>query len=722
MRSVTFFAWVAAALGAAAAAQGPATSGAATPQDTATTRRAAGFGKVLWVDGATAGSAEQLARVREIGFDAIQLGPGGDPRAARAAGLGFYLDQPIGKGHLELRDEEWQDLAAAYERSRDAALLVRPGCLSDPARATELAARVRAAVAAAAEAGGPALRFTALADEASWTRHNNPLDVCRCEHCLAAFRAAMRREYGTVAALGQAWGASFDSFEDVVPVAVDQLRARELTGLALPVNLTPLADWLAFTDAQFAAVVSRLAAAAEAAAPGVPVGLTGLQPPTAFGGHDYARLVPPLSLLEPYPIGGARELAASFAPQASFWSTLFVPEEALPLTQLRRRFAASLAAAAARGDDGVVVWNHARLLGDAPAASTARQALEQAFTALRPALLACAGARPPDAPVWLVESRASVFAWWMLDSERDGMTWVRRLASHEAAHSTSLAARASWLSLLADLGVAARFVAEDELPVKLLQQRPRCVVLPAQIALGARSCQALEVYVQNGGTLLADHSPAIYDGALRRRDAGGLDALFGIRGRSLHKSDLRVREGRALATAATAGARHPLPIAETGLDVELGERCGREPVFCEQRTGKGRAVCLNLVVADYDRLRLEPQRVVVAQELRRRVRQVLQGAGAVPFCDVRGDQLPTCIERTLLRARDGRTILAVRLAVLDSPALLRELGERGARHVQVAFAREVTLRALDGEPLGTGREFDLRLDPSAGLFVEVVGR
>ncbi|MEC7726410.1 MAG: hypothetical protein VYD05_12900, partial [Planctomycetota bacterium] len=58
------------------------------------------FERVLWCSDAEAGPA--LAR--RAGFTGVQLGRGGDPAPLRAMGLSFYLDQPIGKGLLELRD------------------------------------------------------------------------------------------------------------------------------------------------------------------------------------------------------------------------------------------------------------------------------------------------------------------------------------------------------------------------------------------------------------------------------------------------------------------------------------------------------------------------------------------------------------------------------------------------------------------------------------------
>jgi hypothetical protein len=118
------------------------------------------FEKVLWCSDVEAGPA--LAR--EAGFTAVQLGRGGDPTPLRSAGLRFYLDQPIGKGLLELRDAEWDPVVQQFERTRDPRGLARPVCFAEPGR---VAAAAAAAAQEARRVGPEALLFVALADEAS---------------------------------------------------------------------------------------------------------------------------------------------------------------------------------------------------------------------------------------------------------------------------------------------------------------------------------------------------------------------------------------------------------------------------------------------------------------------------------------------------------------------------------------------------------------------------
>ncbi|MBL9079871.1 MAG: beta-galactosidase [Planctomycetes bacterium] len=670
------------------------------------------FHAVLWC-----GDPARAAVARDVGCDAVQLPRGGDPAPLAELGLGYYLDQPIGKGLLELRDAEWQPLLQAYERARDPAALVRPTCFATPGL---VAARAAEAAAEAARVRGPGLRFVALADEASATRHDAPLDTCRCEHCAVAFREFLRRRLQSLDAANQALGTFYASWDDVALPTTDQVRRRELGDVQLPADLRPFALRQEFVDEQFAAAVQAIATVVRTAVPDVPVGLTGLQVPGAFGGNDLARLAAALTLAEPYAIGGAPELVRAFAvPGTQRYATLFAPAaDAPPSLPLAAFVRGHLAAMAVDGLAGCVVWNDVAVAGPDRAPTPFGIALRDELRALRPVLDACAGATVVTDAVWMVESQASVRVWWMLDSAQDGLTWIRRLGSYEREHSTSQAARLGWLRLLQDLGIEPRIVAESDLPERLLRERPRCLVLPATIALSDRCVQAIEAWVRAGGTLLADHGAALYDDTLRRRDAGGLDGVFGITERSLAWRDLLVREGRS--TARERG----LPLAELGLKGGLGERRSGGEAFLEAVLGRGRAVYLNAPVCGYDRWRLDEATIEPAHELRRRVRAVLQLASVEPRFDVRGDGLPTCLLRRTLRLGDGREVLAVRLQADAAPALLQRLGAEGPRRVQLLLRGERELRRLDAVPgegvLGNAARFDLDLDPFGALLLEVV--
>ena len=665
--------------------------------------------RILWCADAKLGP--ELAR--KSGYTAVQLGRGADPVPVRSLGLRFYLDQPIGKGLLELRDAEWQPVVQLFERTRDASQLVRPTCFAEPDLVTEAAA---AAAREARRFGPEGMLFVALADEASSTRHNAPLDSCQCQHCMREFRSYVKQRFADIDSLNEALGTHYLSFDVAVPVSTDALRSRELGERRLPADLRPFSLWLDFVDDQFASAVHVIQERVQAIVPGIPVGLTGLAVPGPFGGHDYGRLLTGHTLAEPYDIGGSVELCRSLLPRGAHrYATLMPPaaDSEAGKVAIADYVRARLLSMASQGMAGVVVWNDRTIADDEGNATPFGAAVHATFAAHAAEFDALAGAEPVPSPIWVVESQASVRAWWMIDSAKDGMTWVRRLASYEATHSTSQAARLGWIRLLQDLGQQPQFVTAKSLADRLLNERPRCVVLPATLALSDQNVRALNVYVRSGGTLLADHSTAIYDQRLKRRERGALDDLFGIEKRSLSWNDLLVREGQS--TSREAG----LPVAENQLRGETSQQQSDADTFLERSVGSGHAYYLNSPVAAYGQWRLDEKMVAKAVELRRRVRTALRRARVEPPCEVAGKGMPTCIERVLLRLRDGRTVIAVRVNALERPFLLRQINQHGATPIEITLPRKQQVRELRGKDHGSTAKVLTELDAFGAVFLEV---
>ncbi len=678
---------------------------------TALTAQRRDFERILWVNASVPANAAFYAAVKKLGFTAVTVSGDQDPAAPGAHGLRFYRDQVAGKGILELRAKAWEELQKAYDDQRDPAVLVRPACLAEPNTIETLRAITEKRLEAAVPHGPFAI---SLGDEISVTRHANPLDFCFSAACLRDFRRFLMARYENVEQLNRAWGSSFVEMSEVKPFTADRIRARELGGVEIPRNLRPWSEHLEFRDRQFAGVVGGVASMVSERAPGVPHGLTGMQPPSAYGGHDYRRLMPRSTFYEAYDIGGARDLAMCFAPRGAMAvATLFAPGDSAPIEFVRARCFDMLA----HGMAGTVVWSAQQVFDSELRPTEYGRELGAAAKWLDGAGNVAARAELLRAPVWIVESQPSVRAHWMLDSAVDGRTWIRRLSSYERTHSTSQAARYSWLRLFEDLGLQPRFVSATDLAVGLKAGPPRLLVLPAMLAISNAEAAAIASFVADGGVALADHSLGLYDEHLQRRDDGVLDALFGVRGRSLAWRDILVRQGVADDRGRPNGGA---AVAEVGVHGELAEPVGDFHVHVERKHGRGKAVYLNLAVCESGRARLDPERLNTALELRRRVRGVAWDAGIRPPVEIVGEGLPTCIERMLLRTTDGRRLLAIRVNALESPALMRQLGQRGPRQVRMTFPSSVELTDLiSGQKHGPGTEFEVSLGPWVGLLYEV---
>ena len=166
------------------------------------------FSKVLYLHGGPPANASTFAAIRAAGFDAVSVsGVGADFATPAASGLRFYRDQIVGKGVLELRDQEFEPIRTGYLERRRPDELIRPGCLTDPDVTVEVRTRMARELnrLSAAALGVPPLGI-ALADEPSLTSHINPLDLCFKATCLREFRRWLQARYGgSLDALNLAW-------------------------------------------------------------------------------------------------------------------------------------------------------------------------------------------------------------------------------------------------------------------------------------------------------------------------------------------------------------------------------------------------------------------------------------------------------------------------------------------------------------------------------------
>ncbi|MEO0479716.1 MAG: hypothetical protein AAF196_09570 [Planctomycetota bacterium] len=668
------------------------------------------FSAILWLRRGDP-SPETCARIRELGFDAVSIGRSQNASALSDHRLRFYGDQVAGKGVLELREAQWSAWRDAFLRSRSRGALARPSDLADPVVLERLRDATRDGVSRLL--GGPAPLFVSLGDEASATRRGNPMDPVAGPAFEAAFREFVRGHCGgSIARLNERWGVQLGSFEELRAPTTDELRDRAFATTAMPRTFAAFHDVLAFQDQLFADATKAGLAVVRDLRSDLRCGLTGMQPPVAFGGHDYRLLMPDQTAYEAYDLGGARDLSLCFqAAGARFFQTIFPP----PVDGPVRLPQAAWSSALAHGASGVIVWSSQEALQDERYASV----LSSTDRRLEAAARHFGGARLLRDRLWIVESRPSTFAWWMLDSDVDGDTWTNRLTSYETEHGTSVRARVSWIQLCNDLGFQPRHVDSRDLVAGLQSRPPRAVVLPATLVLGDAEARALVRFVEAGGTLIADHSPGLYDQDLRRRSRGVFDEFFGLKDRSSRRSKLLIRNG---AGASDHRVGSELGLAESSLSVD---RPGRSlvPTNHMVERGRGRAVYLNLAVCEYAAARrpmLGGDEAPAVRELRRVVGQHLESAGLRRSIDasLRSGEGP--LECMHLRGRDGRLLLAVRL---DRSA---EAWEARRRQEGSVVDDEVTLRfrsarsfrdLLTGKSYENVEEISLPFDPFVGVFL-----
>lgn len=663
------------------------------------------FWTTVWLHDAP--TAERLERLRASGFDSVSVGRGQDPEAVRAAGLAFYGDQVGGKGILELRNVQWRAWRESFLRARDPRVASRPNCLADAAVRRQLVDLVQAGTRRLiAEDGQPPFAVS-LCDEASATRRANPMDQVASPTFLEAFRKDLRERLdGDLSALNDRWGSSFQSFDEVTPWATDRMRERAHSTRRLPRRLAPWADGLAFQDRVFARALGEACDAVTRIAPDLPAGPTGMQPSACFGGHDYREILARVTYFEAYDIGGARDLALSFRrPGTPFVETVFPPGKEGSARSPAHQWSTALA----HGASGVIVWSSREV----EQREGYRNLLRSTGESLEGPAKAFAGASLNYDRVWMVESRPSTFAWWMLDSQIDGDTWTERLTSYESRHGTSLRARLGWLSLLNDLGYQPRLVDQRDLVERLERGAPRAIVLPACLALSDEAVDALRRFVRDGGHLIADHSPGLYDEGLKLRATGPFDDLFGIAKRSRDRRDLLVRN-------ATIGdgdrTRDGIGWAERGL-VNALDPDDEQPHLLQRSIARGGVSYLNLAVCEYPEIRVDPGRSAGARVLRGFVAARLGEAGLRPFVVAEIEGVEPQLEALRLRSPDGRDLLAICADLESVPAEIREDPETP---LLLEFPVVVELTDLrTGRVLSRAKRFELPFDSYLGAFFVV---
>ena len=135
----------------------------------------------------------------------------------------------------------------------------------------------------------------------------------------------------------------------------------------------------------------------------------------------------------------------------------------------------------------------------------------------------------------------------------------------------------------------------------------KVMILPQCEALGPKEIAAIRKFAEDGGTVIADVRPAIFDGHLKLRSGGGLDDLFGVR----HTGNVPPIEARGVieGTIGEDTVRAAIPELRVNPAIELagGEALGRAdgvPICIVNRYGQGRAVLLNFPTYSFSNLSL----------------------------------------------------------------------------------------------------------------------
>jgi hypothetical protein len=502
---------------------------------------------IMWVSDIAYKKPEKIPlffqRLREMGVNAATAHNDGRFQPLVENHFPFYVENMVNRGlclkfHSKVTD--WDKFITNWRNTgRPESAFIRDYCLDDP----KWRAMARKDVQSLVKTYLPHAPFAYdIRDELSTTISTNPFDYDFNPITLAKFREWLRTQYKDLPALNQEWETKFTSWDGVKPFSTDQIKNRMASGEALPRgtpdwptvqrlkfdpkvaqqnatrwNFAPWADFRTYMDISLASALEDLRRSARNLDPRTPVGIEGTQMPSAFGGYDLWRLSQVLDWVEPYDIGSAREILGSFMAGKPLMTTVFEKET----NAARRRLWHLLL----EGDRGCLVWWSEDCIdwkSDDYALTAKAKALTPVFKEMTsPLAQVFMRAQPIRDPIAIHYSQASIQTDWLIESTRDGASWIRRFSSAEADYNHQAKVRGSWLKLFQDLGFSPTFISSQQVETDALAEI-KVLVLPESFAVSdAEAIQFKKHLAQPDKWIVADGSPGLFDqhGRIRKDPA-----------------------------------------------------------------------------------------------------------------------------------------------------------------------------------------------------------
>ncbi|MDM8551352.1 beta-galactosidase trimerization domain-containing protein [Desulfobacterales bacterium HSG2] len=603
----------------------------------------------------------------------------------------YYVGHAADKGFLHLRKKDWDKV------TNKRGLVIRPHSLADPRTLAQMKTHLLNNLTVVKNGYVLACAFD---DEISLGRMNNPCDADIHPLSLQWFRKWLKKEYGSPEQLNRQWGTSFSGFDKVMPRGFEQVRKKAKKPPLFRWNLSPWMDFRHFMDFQFASVLSELVQYANSLAPDIPAGFVGAQAPGPWGGYDYAMLCRAVQWMEAYDIHGTNEILRSW------WNAARRPRmQTFFSTKNPKLDSWFLWYYMAHGNQAVIAWPegwfHTEGRDMAPHILANRETFEEIQGKVSEHIVNPKTLFDPD-PVGIYYSHPSIRAGWAMDAIVHGKTWPKRTGALDDENQTMGILRKVWCKTLEDLGFQYDFVSylDVEDGKAELSRRFRVIILPKTVCLSHKEADLLREFVEKGGVLIADYLCGVMDGRGRGRSKGVLDDLFGIirdesagylNGKGLTEIDGEKYEKpylRRLTYYKGVRRYKGMAVFERGTRNRQGAG-----VLMEKRSGKGRAVYLNLSPLEY----WAPDRRFsdYGREWRKIVSDILQSSGLRPRVIVYENGNPVSMIESLWWKNGGREYLCL----VKNPSEKKELKKPG-NNIEGITGQEADIRLKFPDTVG----------------------
>jgi hypothetical protein len=415
--------------------------------------------------------------------------------------LRFYVDHVAGKGDLHL----WDGGKFKPHREQVHSAGVRAVPVNE-ALFKKLQGVMRRNLADVKKS--PFRAAYALDDEISWGHFVHPT-MWRVTDDPTAYNKWLKEIYGPDAPQRSTW------------ITYDAILPKLKTWSVAEFDASPLMDQWTFNDSYWCNFLGRLVEYANTLDPATPCGFVGGQAPNAFGGYDYAKLMRKVQFIEAYNLGSSQAVIRSFN-----------PHNALPTvtTHFHRSAADDIWQTwyyLAHGNRGFIGWVDGWFDGKTPKPwhEQVAPAYREAAHKIGPLM---AGAEWIHDGAAIYYSHSSIQLGWILDAEAHRQTWRNRNGDHRLGASHQV--RKAWENMLRDSGIQYDFISYVDVIQKGVPSEYKVLILPACLCLSDVEARRIEQFCRDGGTVIADYLPGLWDQHGKGRpDGGALDAMFGVR-------------------------------------------------------------------------------------------------------------------------------------------------------------------------------------------------
>ena len=450
-----------------------------------------------------------------------------------------------------------------YAKTGDKTKLVRRNCISSPAFFEN---RRKAFERYRDRLPKIGYRHHGFGDEQSITGYEGAaIDFCFSPDCLREFRAFAKGRYGTLGRLNAEYESEFGSWDEVMPFTrqeVWQAKGRHVAGWA---------DHLEFMDDRVTNALAFCGGMLREMDPDMRLTLSGTQPPAAYSGMDWSKIMHVLDGMESYRIGGQFDLHRSFRPDGRFtpWSAGY----ALRGDAARK----SLWDSAFHGSAGVTFfWARSQFRPDFTPTHGVTDILPD-LTRLAHGvgkyLLSCTAFRSDTAVLYSQASFRAAFI-------------EERRAEHDRLQQECR-------DVLRNLGVAFDYLAYDRLADGGASAYKALVLVDA-VAMSDREVAAVKDFAAKGGTVIALGLPATRAFNCRPRKESPFAGWFGGPHKVLVEPTDAPGDRSALRTALTAAGVCVDPLKISAKDVGAIE----DALVFTRRDAAGNP-CFGVVTSDF---------------------------------------------------------------------------------------------------------------------------